>query len=333
MPDISTKYLGLDLRSPIIAGSCGYTSNTEDIKKLDEVGVGAVVLKSLFEEEIINEMLRVKTQMQKPGTLYPEIFDFFDFDDMEDSVSKYLFMIEELKKSVKIPIIPSVNCVSSNEWPVFAKRLENAGADALELNLFILPSDMTRSSEENEKVYFDVIKKVKEEINIPVALKISYYFSNLASFIKKLSESGIDGLVLFNRFYSPDIDVDNLKVIPADVTSHPSDIFISLRWIAIMAGRVSCDLASSTGVHDGYGAVKQLLAGANAVQVASALYKNGIDYIGELNHIIERWMNEHNFKSIDEFRGKLSYINIDNPAAYERVQFMRYFSGMSCSSI
>ncbi len=333
MADLTTKYLGLTLPSPIIAGSCGYTASVADIAKIEESGAGAVVMKSLFEEEILSELNHAQAQMNRPGTIYPEIFDFFDYDDMEDTVSKYLFTIEEVKKQVKIPVIASVNCISADEWHVFAKRLESAGADALELNLFILPSDLNRSADENEKIYFDVLKKVKNDVKIPVSLKISSYFSNLAQMVVNLGEAGADGIVLFNRFYSPDIDIDRLEVVPADVLSTPADLYNSLRWVAILSGKVKCDLASSTGVHDGKAAIKQLLAGAHAVQVASALYKNGIDYIAEINHTIEDWMNEHGFKSVDEFRGNLSYSNSSNPAAYERVQFMRHFSGKSCASI
>ncbi len=333
MAELTTRYMGLTLKSPIIAGSCGFTSNVDDILKIEESGAGAVVMKSLFEEEILSEMHQAQESMSRPGTLYPEIFDFFSYDDMEDSVSKYLSTIGELKNKIKIPVIASVNCITGNEWPVFAKRLESAGADALELNLFIMPSDMNRTPQDNENVYFSVLEKVKNEVKIPVSLKISSYFSSLARMIVRLGDAGADAVVLFNRFYSPDIDIDSLEVVPADVLSVPSDIYNSLRWIAIMSGKVKCDLASSTGVHDGQAAVKQLLAGANAVQVASALYKFGPDYIAEINHTIEKWMNDHNFSTVEEFRGQLSYSNTANPAAYERVQFMRHFSGKSCNSI
>lgn len=327
MADLTTKYLGLTLRTPIIAGSCGLTNSVEDIKLHEEHGAGAVVLKSLFEEEIMLEMEQSMQQMNRPGTIYPEIYDFFDYDTVEDSVSKYLNLIRDLKKEVKIPVIASINCVSSDEWTAFAKRLQNAGADAIELNLFILPSDFTRNAEDNERVYFDIISKVKQEVSIPVSLKISYYFSNLGTMIQKLSESGIDGLVLFNRFYSPDFNIDNFTITSASVFSNPGDIYLSLRWIAIMAQRVKCDLAASTGVHDAGGLIKQLLAGANAVQCASVLYKEGPTAIRKMLNGLESWMAEHGFESVDQFRGKLSQTRSANPAAYERAQFMHHFSG------
>lgn len=326
MPDLSTKYMGLNLKSPIIAGSSGLTNSVKDIMEIEKYGAGAVVLKSLFEEEIIHELEKNQLEMLRPGTLYPEIFDFFDFDTMEDSVSKYLFLIEDLKKEVSIPIIPSVNCISSEEWTGFAKRLESAGADALELNLFIMPSDFARKKEDFENVYFEVIDKVKKEINIPVSIKVSYYFSNLGSMLQRLSESGIDGLVLFNRFYSPDFDIENMQIVPANIYSSPDDISISLRWISIMANRVKCSLAASTGVHDGAGLIKQILAGADAVQVASALYKNGFSRIQKMLDELTNWMNKKEFGNLNEFRGKMSQSNSSNPAAFERVQFMKHFS-------
>ncbi len=327
MANLTTKYMGLTLRNPIIVASSGLTESLDKIKHLEDKGAGAVVLKSLFEEEIQAEMRKAEQEANTPGTIYPEIFDFFDYDQMEDSVSKYLFLIEDAKKAVDIPIIASINAVSSNEWTSFAKRVEDAGADALELNAFILPSDVNRSSDQNEQLYFDIIEKVKKEVSIPIAMKISYYFSNLAQMIQKLSQTGLASLVLFNRFYSPDFDINNFTVNSASVLSNPGDLPISLRWIAIMANRVSCDLAATTGIHDGHAVVKQLLAGANAVQLASTLYKNGPEYLEKILIDLENWMHEHDYEAIDDFRGKLSYEKAANPAALERVQFMQHFSG------
>ena len=327
MADLSTSYLGLSLRNPIIAASSGLTKSIHQIQELEKRGAGAVVLKSIFEEEINYEMKKNMSKMNAPSLIYPEIYDAFDFSAMEDGVSKYLFLIEDAKKSVNIPIIASVNCVDAEEWTSFAKRIQDAGADAIELNMFILPSDLQRSGDDNEKVYFDVIERVKKEISIPVSLKISYYFSNLANMIKKLSETGINGLVLFNRFYSPDIDINSMEVNPSNIYSSPADITISLRWIAIMANRVQCDLAASTGVHDGEGVVKQILAGANAVQVASTLYKHGFSAITDMVEFLDKWMTKKKFNKIEDFRGKLSQSATNNPAAYERVQFMQHFAG------
>jgi len=333
MTNLETTYLGLKLRNPIVAGSSGLTNSLEDLKKLDEKGIGAIVLKSIFEEEILAEMAQSLAQAQRPQTMYPEIYDFFAIDEMEDTISNYLFLIEQAKKFVSVPIIASVNCISADDWTLFAKRVDEAGADALELNVFVLPSDINHTSEENEKVYFDVVSKIKESTKLPISLKISYYFTNLANMIKKLSETGIAGITLFNRFFSPNIDINSMKIIPSSLYSTPNDINISLRWVGIMSNRVSCDIAASTGVHDGEGLIKQLLAGAKVVHVASTLYKNGFDVVPDMLTTLEKWMNSKRYASIDDFRGKLSQSSIADPAAYERAQFMKYFAGKNTSNL
>ena len=327
MANLSTTYLGLNLKNPIIAASSGLTNSLDDIKEFEKKGAAAVVLKSIFEEEIRRELEKDLNTMTMDTFTYPETMEYYDNFAEDDSLTNYLKLIRDAKQSVKIPIIASVNCVSAEKWPYYAETLQDAGADALELNVFVLPTDFERSSEENEKVYFDIVKEVKKHVKIPVALKISYYSSNLGSFIQKLSNTGIDGLVLFNRFYSPDIDINKLDILSTNVTSTPNELPISLRWIGIMHNRVGCDLAASTGIHDGAAVIKQLLAGANAVQIASAFYKNGKGIIETMLSDLSRWMDEKKFDSIDEFRGKLSQDKSQNPAAYERVQFMKYFSG------
>jgi dihydroorotate dehydrogenase (fumarate) len=215
-----------------------------------------------------------------------------------------------------------------HEWTSFAKQLQDAGADALELNMFFLPSDFDRTTEEKDRAYFQIIEKVQKEISIPIALKISPYFSNLGPMIQQLSGTGIAALVLFNRFYSPDFDIDKFKIISSNVFSAPSDLSISLRWIAIMSQRVSCDLAASTGVHDGTALIKQILAGANAVQVVSTLYQKGKGQIGGMLETLEGWMEQKGFNSLNDFRGKMSQAKSSDPAAYERMQFMKHFGGV-----
>ncbi len=330
MVNTKVKYLGLELDNPLIVGSCGITEKIQGVEELAKYNPGAIVLKSLFEEEIIREIQESVQKMYQTQSVYPEIFDFFDTIQDEDSVSKYLFLIEEAKKKVKTPIIASINCVSaSDEWVSFTERIQDAGADAIELNAFILPTNLSNSGKENEQIYFDIANKVKKISKIPVAMKVSFYFSNLALFLSQLSKTGIDGLVLFNRFFSQDIDLDRMILTPASLYSHQDDLYKSLNWVAIMANRVSCDLAASTGVHTPEDFIKQLLAGANAVQVVSALYKNGMDHIETILKGLEEWMNHNEYETIDEFRGKLSQAQSLNPAAYERVQFMKHFSGKS----
>ncbi len=328
MADLTTEYLGLKLNNPIVAGSSGLSASVKGVKDLAENGAGAVVLKSIFEEEIMFEYDDVLKEAGEKGVNLDQ-FDYYDYQLKGDKVKKYTDLIAESKNSVSIPVIASINCVYSHEWVSFAKQLEQAGADALELNMFFLPSDFERTSEEKEKAYFEIIEKVQKEIGIPIALKISYYFSNLGPMIQKLSETGIAGLVLFNRFYSPDFDIDKFEVVSSNVFSNPSDLAISLRWIAIMAERVGCDLAASTGVHDGNALIKQILAGANAVQVVSALYQEGKGTIFTMLKTLEKWMEKKGFDSLSDFRGKMSQAKSSNPAGYERVQFMRCFGGVN----
>jgi len=326
MVDLSTEYLGMKLKNPVIASSSGLTNSVKSIKELAENGAGAVVLKSIFEEEIAFEYEDILKEAESKGYNLDQ-FDYYDYKIKEDNLDKYTTLINESKKNVSIPVIASVSCVYSHEWLAFASQLEKAGADALELNMFFLPSDFERTSEEKEKAYFQIIEQVQKTVSLPIALKISYYFSNLGPMIQKLSNTGIAGLVLFNRFFSPDFDIDKFEVKSSNVFSAPSDLSISLRWIAIMAERVNCDLAASTGVHDGVALIKQLLAGADAVQVASTLYENGKGQIGKMLKTLEDWMEGKGYGSLSDFRGKMSQAKSSNPAAYERVQFMKYFGG------
>lgn len=323
--DLSVSYLGLKLKSPIVVGSSSLTSTVKNLEKVEKSGAGAVVLKSIFEEEIFNEyeeILRKEMQEESPNLGY---LDYYDFKIKEDNVKDYINLIKQAKSNLSIPVIASINCVCSYEWGFFAKKVQEAGADALEVNLFILPSDFSKSCTEIEEKYFDLANRIKECVNIPVSVKISYYFSNLANFVQKLSNTDIQGIVTFNRFFHPDFDIDNFKVVPSNVLSNSSDLSISLRWTSILSGRIGCDLIASTGVHDGASVIKHLLAGADAVQVVSALYKHGIEYIEGMIEEIKAWMGKHNFENIDDFKGKMSQKNSPNPAEYERVQFMRYF--------
>ncbi len=325
MTDLSCKYLGLDLKSPIIAASSGFTDSVQKIVQLEKHGVGAVVLKSIFEEEITHEYDKtIRDEQEKTGR--EEFLDYLDVRIRQENLEKYINLIKQAKAQTSIPIIGSVNCNTAYEWISFTKEIEAAGADALELNVFVLPSNLRSSSEENEKRYFEIVKAVKKQVSIPVVLKISFYFSNLAQIIRDLSHTGIKGLVLFNRFYSPDYDIDKLEVIPSNVLSTANEISMPLRWIAMMSGRLGCDISASTGVADGKSAIKLLLAGADTVQVASALYRHGIGYVDVIHNEIRDWMEQQAFSSIDEFKGRLSQENVDNPALFERVQFMKYFS-------
>lgn len=328
MTNLATSYMGLKLKNPIIAASSGLTNSLENIKAIETNGAAAVVLKSLFEEEIIMEAQDNMNKMQSSGFIYPETIEYFDFDEMEDPVANYLKLITDAKKAVSIPIIASVNCVTADKWPDFAKRIQDAGADAIELNIFALPSDFSRSAEENEKLYFDIITQATSMVKIPVGVKISPYNASLGSFIKRLSETPIKSIVLFNRFYNPDFDINTLEYTGGSVFSSAGDFAMPLRWVAIMAERVSCDLAASTGVHDGNAVVKSLLAGATVTQIASTLYRNGFEQIALMLKQVEDWMTEMGYKGIDEFKGKMSQAKSYDPAAFERVQFMKHFKDL-----
>jgi len=330
MANLSVNYMGLNLRSPLIASSSGLTDNIDALIRFEKNGIGAVVLKSIFEEEIRTEKEAFLAGMRTGGLIYPETTEFYDYhEDSENEITyRYLKLVREARKKLSIPVIPSINCVTSEQWTFFPRELELAGADAIELNMFIMPSDIKRTKEETEKIYFDVIKEVTSQLKIPVALKVSYYFSELATILKRFSESGIRGLVLFNRFYSPDIDIDSLKVTSAGVLSNPGDFTTSLRWIGIMKDHVSCDLAASTGIHDGQSMIKMILAGAKAAQVATAFYRNGIEYCAEMLEVLKNWMNKKGFKKIDDFLGIMSQQETSDPAAFQRVQFMKYFRGV-----
>lgn len=322
--DLATTYLGLKLKNPIVAGSSGLTDSARKVKKMEQSGAGAVVLKSIFEEEILFEHEDVIKEAAAAGVNLDQ-FDYYDFHLRGKKLSRYVSLIQQSKNEVAIPVIASINCVYSHEWIAFAEQIQAAGADAIELNMFFLPSDFNRSSQEQERIYFTVIEKLMAAVSIPVALKISFYFSNLGQMIQRLSQSGVAGLVLFNRFFSPDIDIEQLTIKSSFVFSTAAELAISLRWIAIMANKVSCDLAASTGVHDGDAVIKQILAGAKAVQVASSLYQKGPEHIQSMCDRLQKWMERHGHERISDFRGKMSQEAASDPAVYDRVQFMKYF--------
>ena len=324
MPDLSTTYMGLRLQSPLIAGSSGLTGTVASLREVQAGGASAVVLKSIFEEEIAAEYGSVLQEAARKG-MSLESYEYYDYQIRGERVANYVELVRQAKKELTIPVIASINCTYSHEWASFAGELEKAGADGLELNMFFLPSDLARSSEEREKEYFLIVDRVLKQVRIPVSLKISSYFSTLAQIIDRLSRTGVAALVLFNRFYSIDFDVEKMILTESNALSSASELATSLRWIALMSKRVHCDLAASTGVHDGVGLVKQLLAGAKAVQVVSSLYRNGSGQMGVMQRELSEWMDRHGYKTIADFRGKMSQAESGDPAAYERVQFMKHF--------
>ena len=343
MPDLSCTYLGLKLKNPLIVGSSGLTSSLENLKTAARLGAGAVILKSVFEEQIkfeTDKLIESDNKEIKPWKdafndivsdkefYFTEAFNYLTSYAREHTLKQYLAYISEAKKTIDIPVIASINCTSQHDWQYFAQRIQKAGADALELNVYLLPSDFNKKATENEQVYFDVIKEVKKYVTIPVALKTGYYFSSLAKILLELSETGISGLTLFNRPYNPDIDIEELNVTATNIFSNDSEYSNTLRWVAILSGRIKCDIAASTGIHNYQTVIKQLLAGADVVQMASVFYKNHFDVLPAIISGLEAWMTLHNLSKISDFRGLLAQKNIANPASYERVQFLRLFSSI-----
>lgn len=325
MVDLSVNYLGLQLKNPIVVASCGLTDSIKKIEYLASKGAAAVVLKSLFEEEIIIEMEESVHSMTGRQFVFPETLDYMDSFGKKDLLSNYLELIKQARESVNIPIIASINCVSSQKWVYFANEIERAGANALELNLFFLPSDKRRGEKENMEITSELITKIKGRISIPLSIKISPFQSNLLNYIEEIDKKEVKGIVLFNRSWTPDIDIHKFLVTSGYVLSSSSNMGDTLRWVSLVSGRVDCDIAASTGIHDGEGLIKQLLAGATVVQIASTLYINGPSYLGVMLDVLSSWMADNEFTRLDDFRGRLSYKQAGNPASWERVQFMKHF--------
>lgn len=324
MIDLSTSFAGLSLKSPIIVSSSGLTSSVDRIKKLAAAGAGAVVLKSLFEEQINYEIENVSE-----GHDYPEAMDYIRTYARDNSLEEYLSIIREAKEAVDMPVIASINCISASEWTDFAGKIEDAGADALELNIYFLPIQKDKNPREYEKAYLNLVSEVKKKTALPLIIKLGNGFSNITWMVDQLYQRGAAAVVLFNRFYAPDINTDNLTFGSAEVLSTPAELRNSLRWIGIVSSQVKqLDLAASTGVHSGMAVVKQILAGAKAVQICSVLYRNGLDYIKDMSAEMKKWMEKNEYRSPEDFRGKMNYGSLDDPSVYERAQFMKFFSSM-----
>lgn len=327
MADLKTKYMGIELGSPVIAASSGLTASVDKVKEFEQAGAGAVVLKSLFEEQILYDSNKMTEGYN--SEIHADAVDFFSGMSSSYFLDEYLTLVEDCKKAVNIPIIASVNCVSDGAWLKYAKRFENVGADALELNAYTIPVNKKMSSEDYEKLYYNLAKGIKKAVNIPVAFKLSPHFTSLAKVLEELSDIGIDALVLFNRFYRPDIDINKIKMSHAPILSAAEEMSLALQWIALLSGEIKTDFAATTGVHDSEGVIKQLLAGAKAVQVCSAVYKQGSSVFAKINLELEDWMRDHSFSTISDFNGKLCQEESSTPEAYERTQYMKAAVGIS----
>jgi len=324
MEKLTTNYLGLKLNSPVILSSSRLTSTVEGLLEAEENGAGAVVLKSLFEEQI---MYHVNSMPSSTG--YPEADDYITYYTKSHSVDEYLNLVKNAKKKLTVPVIPSINCFSSEGWIDFGRIISESGADALEVNVFFMPTDRKVSSADSEKVYFELIEKLKNKVKIPIVLKIGSRFSNILYMVDQFYMRGVEGVVMFNRFYEPDIDTKKLEIVPASIFSKTDERRNVLRWIAMTSAQdIKINISASTGVHSGDDVVRFLLAGADTVQVCSVLYQKGIGYLKNLNQELSDWKAKNSFKSIDEFRGKLNWVNYEKPTVFERTQFMKYFSSV-----
>jgi len=321
MVTLETTFAGLRLKNPLIAASSGLTNSLKKIRELEDAGIGAVVLKSLFEEQIESHSDKL-SQLSD----YPEAADYINAYVEMNHKEKYLDLVRAAKAECEVPIVASINCYKQSRWIDFARSVQDAGADALELNLFLLNAGEYGDTY-LEDAYVHIVRELKKTITIPLVIKMAKNLSNLTGVAGRLKALGAGGVVLFNRFYQLDIDIKKMEIISGPVFSHPSDFSDTLRWTAIVSGRVpDFDIACSYGVHSWEDAIKGILAGAGGIQLCSVLYEQGPSAIGNMLTCMEEWMEQHNYTRTEAFRGKLNYSNIKSPALYERVQFMKYFS-------
>ena len=323
--DTKTKYLGLELKSPIIVGSCGLTSDVDKMVQMEAAGAGAVVLKSVFEEQIVYDIKR-NTHMVAATDVYGDSYEYIAQHVADDSLERHFSMIREAKSRLTIPVIGSINCFSYENWLTYAKRFEEAGCDALELNMAILPYETSTSADDIERVYTQIINTMRKSVSIPVSIKVGPYFTDMAKSLQQISWMGIQGVTLFNKSVQVDIDIENETMKNASYLSTHEEMYNTLRWVALLSKKMRCDLSASTGVYTADDVVKMLLAGASSVQVVSCLYKNGIDTLRELNSGLQAWMEKKGYSDISKFRGKLAVAPAEKASIAMRTQFMKYFA-------
>lgn len=328
MTDITTTYMGLELKSPLVVSSNPLSQKVENIVAMEDAGAGAVVLFSLFEEQIRREAAMVEEVSLATSNAFAEAADFFPaLDEYSVGTGQYLEIIRQAKERTDFPIIASLNGVTPEGWIEYAKEIEQAGADALEINVYFIPADIQLSSDEVEKRYTDITSMVRSTVDIPIAVKLNPYFSSIGNMALRLQEAGADALVLFNRFYQPDFDIEELKALPNLNFSHPSEIRLPLLWIAVLYGRIPVSLAATTGVHGARELIKYLLAGADVGMVASAVLGHGIHWIADMLDDLRRYMRDMDFISVGAFKGSMSQRHISDPTAYERANYIQIVDG------
>lgn len=322
--DLTTNYMGMNLKNPVVPASSPLSETLDGIRRLEDAGAGAVVMYSLFEEQITLESHQLDHYLSHGTESFAESLSYFpDMETYHVGPQEYLDLLSSAKESVGIPIIGSLNGVSTGGWIEYAREIEAAGADGLELNVYYIPTNPNMPGAEVEQIYLDVLHDVKSSVSIPIAMKLSPYFSATANMALRLSEGGTDALVLFNRFYQPDFDLDNLEIVPHLVLSSSFEMRLPLRWVAILFGRVTSDLAITSGVHDYEDVLKAMMAGARVAMMASELLENGVQRIGEILDDMVRWMEEHEYESVAQMQGSMSQQNVAEPAAFERANYMK----------
>ena len=324
MIDLTTRYMGLSLKNPIVPSASPLSKKVGTIRQMEDAGAAAITMYSLFEEQIEQEALAQHHFLEHGAESFAEALSYFPTAaDYNRGPEEYLELIREAKEAVDVPVIGSLNGVTTGGWIEYAKKIEQAGADALELNVYLIPTRGDVAGAEVEQVYLNILREVKANVSIPVAMKLSPFFSALPNMAYRLDEAGVDGLVLFNRFYQPDLDLEELEVTPNLVLSRSAEMRLPLRWIAILYGKVKASMALTSGVHTPEDVIKAMMAGADVVNVASVLLDEGIGKIGELITGVQTWMAEHEYDSIDMMKGSLSQQNVAEPAAFERANYMK----------
>ena len=322
--DLTTKYLGLELKNPIVPSAGPLSKSLDTVKILEDSGASAIVMFSLFEEQIAHEAAELEHYLSYGTESYAESLTYFPSpSEYNLGPDEYIELIHKIKQSVNIPVIGSINGITTGGWLEYAKKIEQAGADALELNIYYIPTDLKLTSLDVENRYIEILSALKQIIRIPIAVKLSPYFSSFANFASRLVNAGADGLVLFNRFYQPDINLESLEVEPNITFSSSNEIKLPLRWIAILYSRLKCSFAATSGVYTPEDAIKLLMVGSDVVMMCSALLKNGPRYLKSVLDGIDKWMFEHEYTSVQQMKGSMSQKSILDPAAFERANYMK----------
>ncbi|MEW5700711.1 MAG: dihydroorotate dehydrogenase-like protein [Candidatus Zixiibacteriota bacterium] len=322
--DLTTTYLGMTLANPLVPSASPLSEEIDNIRRMEDAGAAAIVLYSLFEEQLSRERLELHHHLIHGTESFAEALTYFpEPSEFTLGPEGYLEHIRRAKEATRIPIIASLNGYSLGGWMSVARQMQEAGADAIELNIYNIPADPEISGQQVEETCVDIVRAVKSHVDVPVAVKLSPYYSSMAHMARRLDDAGADGLVLFNRFYQPDISLDNLEVVPHVLLSQPQAMRLPLRWVAMLHGRVRASLAATSGIHDQFDVLKMLLAGADVTMLCSTLLRNGVGQIATILTGLRRWMDEHQYESVQQMKGSMSHEHSENPAAYERAQYMR----------